>query len=74
MLNSLSEGETDEEKLAALAVPQLRGKMPQLTRALEGTMVRHRRFVLKQWLSNFEELDRHIAGTGPGDRSLRGPF
>ena len=74
MLNSLSEGETDEEKLAALAVPQLRGKMPQLTRALEGTMVRHRRFVLKQWLSNFEELDRHIAGTGTGDRSLRGPF
>lgn len=74
MLNSLSEGETDEEKLAALAVPQLRGKMPQLTRALEGTMVRHRRFVLKQWLSNFEELDRHIAELEQEIEAYAAPF
>jgi transposase len=74
MLNSLSEGETDEEKLAALAVPQLRGKMPQLTRALEGTMVRHRRFVLKQWLSNFEELDRDIAELEQEIEAYAAPF
>jgi transposase len=60
MLKGLSEGESDAETLAALAVPQLRGKTRQLVEALEGTMKTHQRFVLKQWLSSFEELDRHV--------------
>lgn len=61
MLRSLSEGESDPEKLAQLAVAQVRGKTPQLVQALEGTVKPHQRFVLKQWLDSVEELDRHIA-------------
>jgi transposase len=74
MLSSLSEGETDEEKLAELAVPQLRAKMPELKQALEGTMRPHQRFVLKQWLTAFEELDRHIGECEQEIEAYAAPF
>ncbi len=61
MLEGLSAGETNVEKLAERAVPQLRGKMPQILAALEGNVLPHQRFVLRQWLSSFDQLDQHIA-------------
>jgi len=47
MIQRLIEGETDPHKLADLAQKQLRGKIPELERALEGKLTNHHRFLLK---------------------------
>src|ERR1700758_508894 len=59
MLERLIEGETDPHKLADLAQRQLRGKIPELEKALEGKLTDHHRFLLKLlWkeLAQQEEL------------------
>jgi transposase len=59
MIQRLIEGETDPHKLADLAQRQLRGKIPELEKALEGRMTDHHRFLLKLlWreLAQQEEL------------------
>jgi len=59
MIQRLIEGETDPHKLADLAQKQLRGKIPELERALEGKLTNHHRFLLKMlWkqLTQQEEL------------------
>ena len=59
MIHRLIEGETNPHKLADLARRQLRGKIPELRKALEGKLTDHHRFLLKVlWkeLAQREEL------------------
>ncbi len=59
MIQRLIEGETDPHKLADLAQRQLRGKIPELEKALEGKLTDHHRFLLQMlWkeLAHQEEL------------------
>ena len=59
MIQRLIEGETNPYKLADLAQRQLRGKIPELEKALEGRLTDHHRFLLKLlWkeLTQQEEL------------------
>jgi transposase len=57
MLWALARGETDPVKLAALAQRQLKAKMPQLQRALQGRLTTNQRFVLRELLQRWEELE-----------------
>lgn len=59
MLEALIEGQQDAVKLADLAQRQLRGKIPELERALEGQVTAHHRFMLQllwKQLAQQEEL------------------
>ena len=47
MLEALIIGEEDPVKLADLAQRKLRGKIPELEKALEGHLTEHHRFMLK---------------------------
>jgi len=67
MLEALITGEEDPVKLADLAQRKLRGKIPELEKALEGHLTEHHRFMLKllwKQLAQQEglivELDRKI--------------
>jgi transposase len=67
MLQALIDGEQDPVKLADLAQQKLRGKIPELEKALEGHLTEHHRFMLSLlWkeLAQQEELitqlDRRI--------------
>jgi transposase len=57
MLWALARGETDVVKLAALARRQLKEKIPQLQRALQGRLTTNQRFVLRELLTRWEELE-----------------
>lgn len=57
MLWSLARGETDAVKLAALAQRKLKEKIPQLQRALQGRLTTNQRFVLRELLQRWEELE-----------------
>lgn len=57
MLWALARGETDPGKLAALAQRQLKEKIPQLQRALQGRLTNNQRFVLRELLQRWEELE-----------------
>lgn len=57
MLWALARGETDPVKLAALAQRQLKEKLPQLQRALQGRLTTNQRFVLRELLQRWEELE-----------------
>jgi transposase len=59
MLERLIEGERDPIKLADLAQRQLRGKIPELEKALQGHLTEHHRFMLQllwKQLAQQEEL------------------
>lgn len=59
MLERLIEGEQDPVRLADLAQRQLRGKIPELEKALEGRVTEHHRFMLRllwKQLAQQEEL------------------
>jgi transposase len=58
MLWALAGGETDPVKLAALAQRQLKEKVPQLRRALQGRLTGNQRFVLRELLQRWEELEQ----------------
>jgi len=58
MLWALARGETDAAKLAALAKKQLKEKVPELQRALQGRLTINQRFVLKELLQRWEELEQ----------------
>lgn len=57
MLWALARGETDPVKLAALAQRRLQQKVPQLRRALHGRLTTNQRFVLRELLGRWEELE-----------------
>jgi len=58
MLWALARGETDPVKLAALAQRQLKEKVPQLRRALQGRLTVNQRFVLGELLQRWEQLEQ----------------
>jgi len=69
MLKELIAGQTDAKALAELARKRLRGKIPQLRKALEGHLTEHHRFMLAKLMKHLEfleqeieELDGRIAG------------
>jgi transposase len=57
MLRALTEGESDNRKLAEMAQGKLKKKEPQLVRALEGRLLPMQRFVLSQLLDQLEKLE-----------------
>lgn len=60
MIEALIAGEKDVEVLADLAKRQLRGKIPELQRALEGDLTDHHRFLLRQLLEQYDFLESKI--------------
>jgi transposase len=58
MLEGLIAGETDPEALAQRALGRLRGKRPELERALRGRVTEHHRFLLRLHLDHLD----HLAG------------
>ena len=57
ILWALARGETDPVKLAALAQRQLKEKRVQLERAVHGRLTVNQRFVLRELLGRWEELE-----------------
>jgi transposase len=60
MLWALLQGERDPRKLAELAEGRLRGKIPQLTRALEGRVTEHHCFLLRNLFDHIAYLESQI--------------
>jgi transposase len=60
MLEALVGGTRDPKALAELAKGQLRAKLPQLERALDGQVGPHQRFLLAQQLAHLDGLDELI--------------
>jgi transposase len=60
MLEAITAGESDPEKLAELALGRMRGKIPRLHLALEGRVTEHHRFVLRLLLDQLASLERFI--------------
>ncbi len=61
MLRALCAGETDGAKLAALARGQLKKKESELRRALSGRLSPAQRFVLRELLDRYEELEAALS-------------
>jgi transposase len=61
MIEALIAGEKDVTVLADLAQRQLRAKIPELKRALEGELTEHHRFLLRQLLEQYDFLENKIA-------------
>jgi transposase len=61
MLRAIIEGESDAKALAELARGRLRGKIPLLQQAAQGSVNEHHRFLLKQWMALWDELEMRIA-------------
>jgi transposase len=59
MLRALIRGEHDPAELAELAEGRMRGKIPELKRALEGHFTEHHRFLVEHLLRHLDELERH---------------
>src|SRR5712692_5455460 len=61
MIQALIEGETNPYKLADLAQRQLRGKIPELEKALEGKLTDHHRFLLSLLWKELAQQEELIA-------------
>lgn len=61
MIEALIGGERDGMVLAELAQRRLRGKIPALQRALEGTVTEHHCFLLQELLDQWDYLEHKIA-------------
>jgi transposase len=61
MIRGLIDGRDDPGQLAELAKRQLRGKIPELKRALHGRVTEHHRFLLRSLLDQIEALEGLIA-------------
>jgi transposase len=60
MLRALAEGETDAEKMSRLAQRSLKRKQPQLQRALDGKLTEAQRWVLRELLDQYEQVEAAI--------------
>jgi|GEM_PF-5580292 len=61
MLRRLCEGESDSQKLALLARGRLKKKQDELKRALRERLTTAQKFILRELLDRYEELERAIA-------------
>jgi transposase len=74
MLEAIITGQDDPEQLAKLARGKLKSKIPQLEQALEGRVRDHHRFLLAEYLDEWEALGRRIVRLEEEiDRQIR-PF
>lgn len=60
ILKALANGETDESRLARLAVGSLARKQDELREALQGSMTHHQRFMLKALVDHLARQDEMI--------------
>jgi len=60
MLEAIIAGGEDPEKLAQLARGRLKGKIPQLQQALQGRVREHHRFLLAEYLDEWDALEARI--------------
>jgi transposase len=60
MLRALLEGQQTPEQMAKLAKGRMKGKLLQLTAALEGRIEEHHRFLLKMQLERLEAVEKDI--------------
>ena len=74
MLEALVRGEQDPERLAELAQRRLRSKIPELRLALEGKVRDHHRFLLREFLDEWEALGRRITRVEEEIERQLGPF
>jgi transposase len=61
MLRAIISGKTEPTELAELARGRLRGKIPLLKEAAEGSLNEHHRFMLEQWMAMWDETVARIA-------------
>src|SRR5256886_2056195 len=61
MLEALMEGQEDPVQLADLAQRQMRGKIPELEKALEGHLTEHHRFLLRLLWKELAQQEELIA-------------
>jgi transposase len=74
ILAALLTGHADPEALAELAKGRLRSKRDQLTKALEGRVKPHHRFVLTELLCQIDGVDDTIARFDAQIQAICGPF
>lgn len=61
ILNAMSKGESDPERLAALGVGRLKAKPEDLMESLDGQLQVHDRWLLKRLMLQIETIDKEIA-------------
>jgi Transposase and inactivated derivatives len=61
ILDAIVDGESDPQRLADMAVGQLRKKIPELEKALHGKLTEHHRFMLKTLLEQVDYLEGLIS-------------
>jgi transposase len=74
MLEALIAGQDDPEQLAKLARGKLKNKIPQLEQALEGRVRDHHRFLLTEYLDEWEALGERIRRIETEIDKQIGPF
>ena len=74
MLEAIIEGEDDPAQLADLAQRKLRDKIPQLRLALAGKVRDHHRFLLKEYLQEWNSLRGRMARVEQEIQRRMGPF
>jgi transposase len=74
MLERLIEGEDDPVKLADFAQGQLRGKIPELEKALQGQVTEHHRFMLQLLWKHLAQQEELIAELDAKIEEVTRPF
>jgi transposase len=74
MIAAIIEGETNSAKLADMAARRLRGKIPQLNKAMEGRLTEHHRFMLKSLMNHLTHLERQIEQVSERIEAISRPF
>lgn len=74
MLNALVAGQDDPAALAELARGKLRGKIPELKRALRGKVTQHHQFMLEQLLEHLAHLEQQLAAFSTRIEEALRPF
>jgi transposase len=74
MIEAIIRGEYDPVQLAELARKRLRKKIPQLQRALRGSVTEHHRFLLRTQMDHLDHLERLLAQYSERIQELLDPF
>jgi len=74
MIQALIEGQKDPAQMAELAQRQLRGKIPDLKKALEGHLTEHHRFLLRLLWKQLTQQEALIVELEAKIEEVTGPF
>jgi transposase len=74
MLRALIDGETNPEKLAALAHPRVKASRGTIVEALRGRFTEHHRFMLKLYLEQVERLEDAVGEVDKEIEAALTPF